>query len=150
MDGHIHRTQSARFHEMSFELVVRTCRQTRRRDRRSDSSEIEGNLPVINSGVIDVACAITDFRCQGRTFNWVLCNVEKVRTGPAPPISAYVQFKAKPLEGVSIMRPFNVDKLSIPLPSELLEELRWESEMAENKQGSCIYYKIDRNFINVA
>lgn len=134
---------------MSFELVVKTCRQTIHRDRRSDSSEIQGNRPVMNSGVIDVACAITDLRCQGRTFNWVLCKVAKAWTGPAPPISAYVQFKAKPLEGVSIKRSFNVDQLGIPLPSELLEELRWESEMAENKQRPRIYYKIDINLINV-
>ena len=85
---------------------------------------------------VTLAYAITDFKCQGRTFNWVLCDIEKPRNGPTPTTSAYVQLsRATSLQHVSIMRPFDVDELSKPLPSELLEELRWESEMAEKTRA---------------
>ena len=85
---------------------------------------------------VTLAYAITDFKCQGRTFNWILCDIEKPRIGPAPPMSAYVQLsRARSLQHVSIMRPFDVDQLSTPLPPELLEELRWEKEMAEKTKA---------------
>jgi hypothetical protein len=90
--------------------------------------------------------AITDFKCQGRTFDCVLCDIEKPRVGPAPSTSAYVQLsRARSLQRVSIMRPFNVDELSMPLSPELLEELRWENlEMAEKTKAVYIHYKLHR------
>jgi len=36
------------------------------------------------------------------------------------------------------MRPFDIDELSTPLPPELLEELRWEKEMAEKTRAAYI------------
>ena len=73
---------------------------------------------------VTLAYAITDFKCQGQTFDWVLCDIAKPRTGSAPATSAYVQLsRARSLRHVSIMRPFDIDKLSTPLPPELLEEL---------------------------
>jgi hypothetical protein len=30
------------------------------------------------------------------------------------------------------MQPFNIADLSAPLPQELIDELRWQDEMAEN------------------
>ena len=87
---------------------------------------------------VTLAYAITDFKCQGQTFNWVLCDIEKPRAGPSPATSAYVQLsRVRSLQCVSIMRPFNVDELSTPLPPELLEELQWEKEMA--RKTSAVY-----------
>jgi hypothetical protein len=34
------------------------------------------------------------------------------------------------------MRPFDVDELSTPLSKDLLDELRWEENMAQKTQAS--------------
>src|SRR5436190_8722661 len=86
---------------------------------------------------VTLAFAITDFKCQGQTFDWVLCDIHRPRTGLAPSTSPYVQLsRARSLGRVSIMRPFNVDELSTPLPKELLDELRWEEDMAQTRRAA--------------
>jgi len=86
---------------------------------------------------VTLAYAITDFKCQGQTFDFVLCDIEKPRVGPAPPTSPYVQLsRARSLQCVSIIRPFDVDQLSAPLPADLLDELRWESDMARQTRAA--------------
>ena len=85
---------------------------------------------------VTLAFAITDFKCQGQTFDWVICDIHRPRTGSAPSTSPYVQLsRARSLERVSIMRPFNADELSTPLPKELLEELKWEEDMAQRTRA---------------
>ena len=53
-------------------------------------------------------------------------------------MSVYVQLaRATSLNRLSIMRSFDPDDLRRPLPSELLDELRWQEEMA--RKTSEIY-----------
>ena len=86
---------------------------------------------------VALAYAITDFKCQGQTFDFVLCDIEKPRAGPAPPTSPYVQLsRARSLQSVSIIRPFDLDQLSAPLPPDLLDELRWESDLAQQTRAA--------------
>ena len=86
---------------------------------------------------VTLAFAITDFKCQGQTFEWVLCDINRPRTGSAPSTSPYVQLsRARSLERVSIMQPFNADELRTPLAKELLEELNWEEEMAQRMRAA--------------
>lgn len=62
-------------------------------------------------------------------------NIEEkpARRGVSASTSAYVQLsRATSLDRVSIMQPFNIADLSAPLPQELIDELRWQEEMAEN------------------
>jgi len=85
---------------------------------------------------VTLAYVITDFKCQSQTFDYVLCDLEKPRTGQAPTTSVYVQLsRARSLQRLSIMRPFNVDQLTTPLPPELLDELQWESDMDEKTRA---------------
>ena len=88
---------------------------------------------------VTLAYAITDFKCQGQTFDSVVCDIEKPRVGPAPPTSPYVQLsRARSLQCVSIIRPFDVDQLSAPLPADLLDELQWESALAQQTKAAYI------------
>ena len=86
---------------------------------------------------VTLAYAITDFKCQGQTFDFVLCDLDKPRDSRAPPTSAYIQLsRARSLQCVSIMRPFDIDQLSAPLPPELLDELRWQSDLAQQTRAA--------------
>ena len=55
----------------------------------------------------------------------------KPLSGGSPHASAYVQLsRAKRLDQISILRPFNSEDLKQSLSDELLAELRWQEEMA--------------------
>lgn len=80
---------------------------------------------------VTVGYAITDFKCQGQTFDWVRVDLKKPPTGFSPAMSPYVQLsRVKHLDHLSIMRPFTKEELCSALPDELLKELEWEEEMA--------------------
>jgi hypothetical protein len=79
-----------------------------------------------------VAYAITDYKCQGQTYTYVLVDLTKPAKGCPPPTSAYVQLsRVLGLSGLSIMRLFDVNELMIPLPEALLDELRWQRNKYE-------------------
>lgn len=81
---------------------------------------------------VTLAYAMTDYKCQGQTFDQVLLDLQKPQIGPSSPASLYVQLsRARSLNSISIMRPFNVSELSIPLNSELIEELQWQQEKGQ-------------------
>jgi hypothetical protein len=81
---------------------------------------------------VTLAYAMTDYKCQGQTFDRVLLDLQKPQTGPSSPASLYVQLsRARSLDSISIMRPFDVSELSIPLDSELVEELQWQQEKGQ-------------------
>jgi hypothetical protein len=79
------------------------------------------------------AYAITDYKCQGKTFKYVIVDLKKPSgRGPSAPTSAYVQLsRATALNRVSIMRPFDIAELTAPLPQQLVNELSWQEEVAE-------------------
>ena len=77
---------------------------------------------------VTLAYVITDYKCQGNTFRWVIVDIKTPAgfgSGPTSAISAYVQLsRATSLDRLSIMRPFDPEDLRRPLPSELVDELR--------------------------
>jgi hypothetical protein len=79
---------------------------------------------------VTLAYAITDYKCQGKTFPYVVVDSKKPPQGFAPASSAYVQLsRAIALDRVSVMRPFDITELTSPLPQDLLDELQWKVEM---------------------
>ena len=79
-----------------------------------------------------VTLAITDYKCQGSTFPWVIVDLKRPRRGRSSAMSAYVQLsRAIALERVSIIRPFDDKDLREPLELELVKELEWQNDMAE-------------------
>jgi len=85
---------------------------------------------------VTLAYAITDYKCQAKTFQSIICDILKP-TGlgaglSAPSTSAYVQLsQATRLDRVSIMRPFDEKELSYPIDAELEKELEWQEDMAK-------------------
>jgi len=73
---------------------------------------------------VTLAYTITDYKCQGKTFPYIIIDLKKPSQGYAPPTSAYVQLShMTALNRVSIMHPFNIPELTAPLPQDLLDEL---------------------------
>jgi hypothetical protein len=79
-----------------------------------------------------LAYAITDYKCQGDTYHYgVRVDLMKPSSGGSPFASGYVQFsRAKRLDHVSILRPFDPDNLRESLSDDLLAELQWQEDMA--------------------
>ena len=83
-----------------------------------------------------LAYAMTDYKCQGQTFEWVVVDLKKPPIGFSTVCSPYVQLsRAKALNQLSIMRPFNADELRTPLSMPLQKELQWQEEMAAITQN---------------
>jgi hypothetical protein len=82
---------------------------------------------------VTLAYAITDYKCQGKTFQYVVVDLKKpTGCGVSAPTSAYVQLsRATDLDRVSIMRPFDIAELTTPFPQDLIDELDWQEAMAE-------------------
>jgi hypothetical protein len=79
---------------------------------------------------VTLAFAITDYKCQGKTYNSVVLDLAKPRTGNSPPASPYVQLsRARSLDNVVLLRPFDVAELRTPLSDELIAELDWQRHM---------------------
>jgi hypothetical protein len=90
-----------------------------------------GRYAKLRQFPVTVGYAITDFKCQGQTFDWIRVDLKKPPTGFSPAMSPYVQLsRVKRLDHLSIMRPFTKEELCSPLPDDLLKELQWEDEMA--------------------
>ena len=59
-----------------------------------------------------LAYAITDYKCQGQTFEWVIVDLKKLNRGSSPTFSPYVQLsRAKTRACLSILRPFDPAEL---------------------------------------
>lgn len=85
-----------------------------------------------------LAYAITDYRCQSQTFNWVIVDLKKP-SGPCPSASPYVQLsRARTRDRLSILRPFSPDELLSPLPEALKLELTWQEQKA--KETEMLYF----------
>ena len=84
---------------------------------------------------VSLAYAITDYKCQGQTFNWVIVDLKKP-TGLCPSASPYVQLsRARARHRLSILRPFSTDELLSPLPEELQLELKWQEQRANETES---------------
>lgn len=88
---------------------------------------------------ISLAYAITDYKCQGQTFNWVIIDLKKPG-GCSPSASPYVQLsRARTRQCLSILRPFSPDELLTPLPEELQLEIKWQEQKAIETQSLYAY-----------
>jgi hypothetical protein len=89
-----------------------------------------GRKAKVKQFPVTLAYAITDYKCQGKAFQYVIVDLKNSSRGSSPHTSAYVQLpRATVLDRVSIMRPFDVADLTAPLPQELHDELDWQDEM---------------------
>jgi hypothetical protein len=81
---------------------------------------------------VTLAYAITDYKCQGQTYRWVIIDIRKpTGRGKTTSASPYVQLsRATALYRLSIMRPFTDDELRDSLPLDLQNELQWQEDMA--------------------
>lgn len=100
----------------------------------------------MNQFPVTLAHAITDYKCQAKTFHAIIADLQKPSgfgCGSSPSTSAYVQLsRATTLQRVSIMRPFDETELSRTMELELIEELKWQEEMA--KTTLEMYGRTDR------
>ena len=75
-------------------------------------SERDGKYVKLVQFPFTLAYAITDYKCQGLTFEWVIVDLKKPTTGFSTVCSPYVQLsRAKALNQLSIMRPFDAEEL---------------------------------------
>ena len=94
-------------------------------------SERDGKYVKLVQFPFTLAYAITDYKCQGLTFEWVIVDLKKPTMGFSMVCSPYVQLsRAKALNQLSIMRPLDAEELRTPLSIALQDELKWEEEMA--------------------
>ncbi len=77
---------------------------------------------------------ITDYKCQGSTYKGPLVlDLKKPDNGSSPAASAYVQLsRARLLDQIHILRPFDEIELMTPLSDDLKAELEWEKSMYKN------------------
>jgi len=79
---------------------------------------------------VTLAYAITDFKCQAQTYEWLRVDIKKPHTGAASVMSPYVQLsRGRSLQRLSILRPFDPEDLRASIPDELKAELEWEQKM---------------------
>ena len=76
------------------------------------------------------AYAITDYKCQGMTFDHALIDLKHPPIGFTDAASAYVRLsRCRAIDRLSIMRPFDPSELTTKLSDELLDELKWEEDL---------------------
>ncbi len=74
-----------------------------------------------------LAYAITDYKCQGQTYLYLLADLKRPLRGSPPAASLYVQLsRCRSINNLSILRPFDVNELFVPLSDALIQELNWE------------------------
>ena len=87
---------------------------------------------------VTLAYAITDFKSQSQTYEWLRVDIKRPHMGTACIMSPYVQLsRGQSLQRLSILRPFDPDDLRAPIPKELIEELKWEQKMNEFTAKIC-------------
>ena len=61
---------------------------------------------------VTLAYAITDFKCQSQTYEWLRVDIKRPHTGAASVMSPYVQLsRGQSLQRLSILRPFDSNDL---------------------------------------
>jgi len=91
-----------------------------------------GRWARIKQFPITLAYAITDFKCQSQTYEWLRVDIKRPHTGAASVMSPYVQLsRGQAFQRLSILRPFDPDDLRAPIPEDLVVEMKWEEEMSK-------------------
>jgi len=84
---------------------------------------------------VTLAYAITDYKCQGQTFEWVIVDLKKP-SGRSPASSPYVQLsRARTRTRLSILRPFDPTELQSDLSKHILAELEWQTQKAKETEA---------------
>jgi len=79
-----------------------------------------------------LAYAITDYKCQGQTFTWVIVDLKKPNRGYCPISSTYIQLsQAKTCASLSILCPFDLAELQSELSKDILAELEWQVQKSK-------------------
>ena len=87
---------------------------------------------------VTLAYAITDYKCQGQTFTWVIVDLKKP-SDHSPASSPYVQLsRAKTRASLSILRPFDPAELRSDLSKHILAELEWQTQKAKETEALYI------------
>ena len=83
--------------------------------------------------------AITDYKCQGQTFTWIVVDLSKPNGGYSSISSPFVQLsRAKIRDRLSILRRFDPAELLSALSEDLLTELEWQAEKAKETKDLYI------------
>jgi hypothetical protein len=78
---------------------------------------------------VTLAYAITDYKCQGLTFDHAYVDLKRPPSGFTSAASAYVQLsRCRAINQLSILRPFDPSELTTKLSKDLCDELKWEKE----------------------
>ena len=84
---------------------------------------------------VTLAYAITDYKCQGQTFRWIVVDLKKPNRDYSSTSSPYIQLsRAKTLASLSILSPFDPAELRSPLSKDLLAELEWQAQKAKETE----------------
>jgi len=79
-----------------------------------------------------LAYAISDYKCQGQTYESCRVDITKPSSGSASTMSPYVQLsRCRSLHSLSILRRFDPEDLRAPIPEQLEREIEWEASVAE-------------------
>jgi len=74
-----------------------------------------------------LAYTIMDYKCQGHTYTCLLADLKKPLRDSSPVASLYIQLShCQSINNLSILHPFNVNELFVPLSDALIQELNWE------------------------
>jgi hypothetical protein len=100
---------------------------------------------------VTLAYAITDYKCQGQTFRWIIVYLKKPNGGYSPTSSPHVQLsRAKTVASLSILHPFDPAELWTPLSKDLLAELEWQAQKAKRDRGFVYIIRFQScRYINV-
>lgn len=89
-----------------------------------------GKIMTYSRFHVTLAHAITDYKCQGQTFPWVIVDLRKSTGGYSRTPSPYVQLsRTKTRACLSILR-FDPAKLRTPLSQDWLAELECQAQKA--------------------
>jgi len=93
--------------------------------RYSNNYGQRGKSAKLRQFPVTLGYAITNYKCQGLTFQWGIVDLKKPSDGSSHSTSPYVQLsRARNLNQVSIMRPFKAEELRTPHSVELVRELQ--------------------------
>jgi hypothetical protein len=76
---------------------------------------------------LDLAYALTDYKCQGMTYANAIIDLEAPPSGSTDPNSNYVIVsRLKSSAGLLILRPFQIHVFDVPIPLDLAAQLERE------------------------
>jgi hypothetical protein len=79
---------------------------------------------------VTLVFAIINYKCQGKIYNSVVLNLAKSRMSNSSSVFFYIQLsRARSLNNIILLCPFDVAELCTSLSDELIAELDWQKYM---------------------